>query len=138
MTDIFFQAGAIPCRTTTDGLEIVLISTSSGKHWTIPKGVIEPGASAEETVHNETLEEAGIKGKLVVPSIGIYRFKKWGGICHVEVFVMMVKDLLDEWPEAAMRRRILLDCLQASRKVKHSELGQLILRAPAVAVCERE
>ena len=64
MTDIFNQAGAIPCRFENSLLEVLLISTSSGKNWTIPKGLIDPGVTVIETVHNEAMEEAGIRGEL--------------------------------------------------------------------------
>lgn len=132
MTDVYAQAGAIPCRILNDELEVLLISTSSGRNVTIPKGLIDPGFSPEETVHNEAMEEAGIRGRLLMPSIGTYSFTKWGGICRVSVFVMMVDEMLDDWPESAMRRRSWMACSQAARLVKHAELGRLILSVPEV------
>lgn len=135
MTEIFAQAGAIPCRIVDGVLEVLLISTSSGKHWTIPKGLIDPGVSMVETIHNEAMEEAGIRGKLLNPAIGTYSFPKWGGICQVTVFVMMVETLLDDWLEANMRRRIWLPCPEAGRKVKHADLARLILKVPEVVGC---
>jgi 8-oxo-dGTP pyrophosphatase MutT (NUDIX family) len=79
MADVFPQAGAIPYRITGDTIEVLLISTSSGKHLTIPKGLIDPGFSATDTALNESYEEAGIKGRLLTPVIGRYSFEKWGG-----------------------------------------------------------
>jgi len=131
-TDLFLQAGAIPCRIGGGTIEVLLISTSSGKHLTIPKGLIDPGFSAVETVHNEAMEEAGIQGELLMPAIGTYRFTKWGGVCEVDVYVMMVGRLLDQWPEAAMRRRMWLDYRKAARQVKHPDLGRLIMKVPEV------
>jgi phosphohistidine phosphatase len=133
MTNMYAQAGAVPCRLVDNILEVLLISTSSGKNWTIPKGLIDPGFSAEETVHNEALEEAGIRGRLLMPPIGIYSFPKWGGICLVSVFVMMVEVVQEDWPEAGMRRRLWMPCSQAARQVKHGDLGRLIMKAPEMA-----
>jgi 8-oxo-dGTP pyrophosphatase MutT (NUDIX family) len=126
----FSQAGAIPYRIAHNAIEVLLISTSSGKNLTIPKGLIDPGFSTMETVHNEAMEEAGIKGELVMPAIGMYRFAKWGGICEVSVFVMMVTEMADRWPEATMRRRLWVAYQEAARKVKHRGLGRLILTVP--------
>lgn len=132
MTDLFIQAGAIPCRINGETIEVLLISTSSGKHLTIPKGLIDPGFSAVETVHNEAMEEAGIQGDLLMPAIGTYSFAKWGGICQVDVYVMMVGRLLDQWPEASMRRRMWVGYRKAAQQVKHYDLGQLIMKVPEV------
>lgn len=132
MMEVFAQAGAIPCRIVDGVLEVLLISTSSGKHWTIPKGLIDPGVSVVETIHNEAMEEAGIKGKLLNPAVGTYSFAKWGGTCQVSVFVMMVETMLDDWLEADMRRRIWMPCSEAALKVKHADLGQLILKVPKI------
>jgi phosphohistidine phosphatase len=131
MADVFPQAGAIPYRITGDTIEVLLISTSSGKHLTIPKGLIDPGFSATDTALNESYEEAGIKGRLLTPVIGRYSFEKWGGRCDVDVFVMQVTRILDRWPEEWMRRRFWKEFRQAARQVKHSDLGALILNLPA-------
>jgi len=130
MTDVFAQAGAIPYRIADDTLEVLLISTSSGKHMTIPKGLIDPGFSATETALNEAYEEAGIKGRLLTPIIGTYAFKKWGGRCEVEVFAMAVTRMLKRWPEDTVRRRLWMDYSHAAGQVKHPDLGALILKLP--------
>ena len=131
MTQIFAQAGAIPYRIVDDVLEVLLISTSSGKNLTIPKGLIDPGYSATETALNEAYEEAGIEGRLLTPIIGNYSIEKWGGRCDVDVFAMTVTRELDDWPEAYMRRRIWTEFRQAARQVKHVALGALIFQLPA-------
>lgn len=132
MSEVFHQAGAIPYRRGHGGPEVLLISTSSGKNLTIPKGLIDPGFSAAETVHNEALEEAGIRGELLMPAIGTYSFNKWGGICRVQVFVMRVTEMLDDWPEAGVRRRFWIPFSKAALQVKYADLGRLILKLPPV------
>lgn len=130
MTDVFAQTGVIPYRIRGDMLEVLLISTSSGKHLTIPKGLIDPGFSATETALNEAYEEAGIKGRLLKPMIGTYGFEKWGGRCEVDVYAMKVTRVLDQWPEDSMRQRTWMDFRHAAGQVKHPDLGALILRLP--------
>lgn len=131
MMDLFDQAGAIPYRISKNTIEVLLISTSSGKNLTIPKGLIDPGYSATETAVNEAYEEAGIKGRLLTPPIGVYGFEKWGGRCQVDVFVMAVNRQLEAWPEGSVRRRIWFDYRNAAGRVKHADLGDLILKLPA-------
>ncbi|WP_319407956.1 NUDIX hydrolase [uncultured Desulfosarcina sp.] len=130
MMEIFAQAGVVPYRIADDVLEVLLISTSSGKHLTIPKGLIDPGFSSTETALNEAYEEAGIQGRLLTPMIGTYHFEKWGGRCEVEVFAMAVTRVLDHWPEDAERRRIWTFFRHAAVRVKHPDLGALILTLP--------
>ena len=130
MERVYAQAGAIAYRRRGESIKVLLISTSSGKHLTIPKGLIDPGFTATETVLNEAFEEAGIEGEVLSPPIGSYRIDKWGGRCDVDVFVMTVTRELDDWPEAFMRRRLWTDYRQAARRVKHGDLGKLILKLP--------
>ena len=130
MTDVFPQAGAIPYRIAPNKIQVLLISTSSGKNMTIPKGLIDPGYSATETALNEAYEEAGIKGRLLTTPVGSYGFIKWGGRCMVKVFAMTVTHELDRWPEMDMRRRVWTNFETAARIVKHSDLGALILKIP--------
>jgi len=136
--EIFSQAGAIPYRWAKCSLEVLLISTSSGKNMTIPKGLIDPGFTVIETVLNEAYEEAGIKGCILTPAIGSYEFSKWGGLCNVEVFGMTVTHTFDNWPEDFMRYRVWSDYIQAARLVKHANLGKLILKLPEhLGSCKR-
>ena len=130
MTKRFVQAGAIPYRIDDHSLQVLLITTSSGKNLTIPKGLIDPGYTATEAALIEAYEEAGIKGRLLTPSVGTYEFKKWGGRCRVDVYLLAVTRELDPWPEKFMRKRIWTDFQQAAQLVKHGDLGELILKPP--------
>lgn len=130
MTPTFTQAGAIAWRRRGDGYDVLLISTSSGKHLTIPKGLIDPGYTAAETVRNEAFEEAGIEGEITTEPVGAYAFAKWGGVCEVKVYLMPVVRILNQYPEKNLRRRIWVDHREAARRVKHAELGALILKLP--------
>jgi len=102
---IFPQSAAVPFRMQNGRMQILLITSRSGKHWIVPKGIIEEWQSPEEAAMEEAFEEAGVKGTLMGDSIGKYEYRKWGGICRVGVFLMRVDEIYDEWPEAGLRER---------------------------------
>src|SRR5262245_11968228 len=95
------QAAAIPVR---DG-QVCLVTSSSGRRWVIPKGMIDPGKAAAEMDLQEAWEEAGLLGVLGQP-VGTYQYEKYGGTCQVTVFMMSVHEAADDWPEMSVRRRI--------------------------------
>jgi 8-oxo-dGTP pyrophosphatase MutT (NUDIX family) len=99
--DYILQAGAIPVRAG----KICLITSSNGKRWVIPKGLIEAGQSAGETALQEAWEEAGLVGVLRPHPVGSYLYEKWCGTCHVTVFLMEVNSEAETWPEQNIRRR---------------------------------
>lgn len=96
------QAAALPLRNG----RICLVTSSNGKRWVIPKGLIEPGQTAGETALQEAWEEAGLVGTLRQEPIGSFVYEKWCGACHVTVFVMDVTEMKQDWPERTIRQRI--------------------------------
>lgn len=96
------QAAALPIRNG----RVCLITSSNGKRWVIPKGVIEPGQTAGETALQEAWEEAGLVGALRPEPIGSFVYEKWCGLCHVTVFALDVKEMKQNWPERNFRQRI--------------------------------
>lgn len=95
------QAAAVPIR---DG-QVCLVTSSTGRRWIIPKGMLEPGKSTAEIALQEAWEEAGLVGTLRPEPLGSYFYEKYGGTCHVTVYMMHVTAAQDEWPEASLRRR---------------------------------
>jgi 8-oxo-dGTP pyrophosphatase MutT (NUDIX family) len=122
----FSQSAVVPYRNGTDGLEILLITTRKKKGWIVPKGVIEPDLSPEQSALAEAAEEAGVSGRIVGEPLGSYDYKKWGGTCSVQVFAMAVEDVLDDWPERDMRDRQWLPAEEAAGLAKSSEVGDFI------------
>ena len=70
------QSAIIPYRFNDGQLEILLICSSSKKHWVIPKGIIEPGLSPVSSASKEALEEAGVKGISDKNKLGQYSYHK--------------------------------------------------------------
>jgi phosphohistidine phosphatase len=123
---IYPQSAVIPYRKDGDAICILLVSTRSGKHWTIPKGLIENGLLPDESAEIEAIEEAGAYGRIHSPSIGSYAYRKWGGICRVEVFLYEVSHLAAQWPEDRFRKRRWVTLNEARKLFKHKALSQFL------------
>ncbi len=131
---MYNQSGVIPFRFRDGILEILLISSRRKKHWVIPKGIIEGDLSSRESALQEAFEEAGIKGSIEHASLGRYRYKKWGGTCRVEVFLMRVDEELETWPEDYFRERKWLDLDSAQGMVASLGLKKLLEKVPQYLV----
>lgn len=123
----FKQSAVVPYRLVKGEIEILLITTRKGR-WIIPKGIIEPGLSAAESAAKEALEEAGAMGELDENEIGNYSYEKWGGICHVRVFLLRATKLLDTWDEQSFRRRQWLPLKEAIATVQDEALRKVLKR----------
>lgn len=123
----FKQSAVVPYRLVKGEIEVLLITTRKGR-WIIPKGIIEPGLSAAESAAKEALEEAGAMGELDENEIGNYSYEKWGGICHVRVFLLRATKLLDTWDEQSFRRRQWLPLKEAIATVQDEALRKVLKR----------
>lgn len=94
----YSQSGVIAWRAASGGgVEVLLITSSSGRRWTIPKGIIEPGLTAAASAAKEAEEEAGLTGDLSPAPIGRYAHHKWGAECDVQLFAMRARQRLPRW-----------------------------------------
>ena len=126
MFNLIQQSGVVPYRIRNEKVEILLITASNRKRWGIPKGWVEPFMSAADSAAKEAYEEAGILGTVITPAIGVYERQKWGMLCPVEVFLMHVEVVLDDWAEANKRRRQWLSLSNAIERLEKAELKQLL------------
>lgn len=124
------QSGVVPFRRDGERVEILLITSLRRGRWIIPKGIVEPHLSPEESAAREAEEEAGVRGRVLSPSIGAYEHRKWGGTCRVEVFLLEVRELLEDWPEAGARRRRWVPLEKAGRLVRSEGLRGVLARLP--------
>lgn len=77
------SAGGVLYRRTDGGIEVLLASrrTRSGDLvWGLPKGLVEPGESPEETAVREVQEETGFDGKVVDDLGEIGYWYVWDGV----------------------------------------------------------
>jgi phosphohistidine phosphatase len=123
----YHQSSVIPYRMGKKGLEILVISSSQNKHPVVPKGIIDPGLSPQESAAKEAWEEAGVEGEIDAKALGVYRYPKWGAECEVEVFPMRVTREIpeNEWEESH-RGRQWLAAAKAAERVKQQALAPLI------------
>lgn len=125
---LFNQSGVVPYRIAGNEVEVLLITSRRRKRWIIPKGIVEPDLSPAESAAKEALEEAGVTGILHPDEIGEYAYEKWGGICHVKVFLLQVTQVLDSWEESFLRDRRWLSLPDAIELIEERDL-QNILRS---------
>ena len=104
-SDASAQAAAIPFRRTDAGVKVCLIRKKGAKAWGIPKGLVDPGDTLEETALNETEEEAGLGGRVVGRAIGHYEYEKWETVLSVAVYLLEVLEEHASWDEDHFRER---------------------------------
>src|SRR5262249_15057238 len=122
VTEWVRQAAALPVR----GGQICLVTSSSGKRWVVPKGVIDLGKTAAEIALQEAWEEAGLVGLLKTEPVGSYLYEKYGGTCHVLVFLMEVTEIAENWAERSLRQRCWLSPAQALERIDERGLRELL------------
>ncbi|CAK0787021.1 hypothetical protein CVIRNUC_010237 [Coccomyxa viridis] len=124
-------AGCIPIRTVSagdgiEGVEVLLVSSRGGKGLVFPKGGWETDEDVESAAARETVEEAGVRGRLEAPMLGRFRYMGKPDKMHtapvkciIHMFVMHVAEELDVWPEMAQRQRFWLSVEEACTKCRH-------------------
>lgn len=132
--NLIVQSGVLPYKYDDDNvLKIMLVTTTSGDEWIIPKGKIEPDLTPAESALKEAREEAGLKGEIVGDVIGSYRFrkKKNNRVCRVDVFPMAVrkKQKKKKWEEKKKRKRGWYTIPEALELIVNPELKELIANA---------
>ncbi len=132
VTSLWFkQSAVVPYRVVKGEIEILLITTRKGR-WIIPKGIIEPGLSPAESASKEAVEEAGVVGKIVEHELGHYSYEKWGGTCHVRVFLLHVTKVMESWEEQYFRRRKWLPLKEAIAEVDEEALQRILKKVAKV------
>jgi 8-oxo-dGTP pyrophosphatase MutT (NUDIX family) len=87
------------------GGKVCLVTSSSGRRWTLPKGTVEFGHTEADTAGREAWEEAGLRGRVESKPILQYSTEKWGQDRLVAVFRMHVTGVEADWPERDFRTR---------------------------------
>ncbi|HBL13774.1 MAG TPA: NUDIX hydrolase [Cyanobacteria bacterium UBA11162] len=124
------QSGVIPYRLHKEEIQVLLITSMKNKRWIIPKGIIEPAMTPQDSAAKEAWEEAGILGQVLPNLIGTYEYHKWGSICRVQVFLLHVENIISDWPEANYRKRKWWTISQAAKQVREPEVKQMLLALP--------
>ena len=131
------QSAVIPYRMHKKSMQIMLIGSSKRNHWVVPKGIHEPGLSAQKSAAREAYEEAGIRGTVSKSMLGQYEYIKWGANCTVEVYAMRVREVLadSEWEETHRGRKwVSID--EAIDKIKEPSMRPMIQSLAELTVKE--
>ncbi len=125
----YTQSAVIPYRKTAKGTEILIVGSSSGRHWVVPKGIVEPGLKPAASALVEAREEAGVEGQIGDTQLGTYEYEKWGATCHVAVFAMEVTHVLpsDKWEESHRERRW-VTAAEAATLLNQAAFGPMALQ----------
>lgn len=123
------QSGVVPYTIIDGKLKFLLVTTRTGKRWTIPKGNIKKGLSASESALEEAEEEAGVSGEIIKPNIGFYTYEKSGRNYRVKVFLLRVTRVEDLWPESSFRKRKWASPKKAAAVARFKRLEKILKQA---------
>ncbi len=82
------SCGAICYLVRDDQLKVLLICHVHGRHWSFPKGHVEPGESEVQTAHREIFEETGITVQLIDGYREVSRYNPTQGITKDVVYFL--------------------------------------------------
>ena len=113
MTKPLTHAGAVVFSERDDQVLYLVVSSSDGLNWVLPKGHIDPGETPEIAALRELEEEAGIVGEMVVP-LSVRDFIKGGKEAAVKFFLVRetgttesIEDRAVRWEEEAAAQQLL-------------------------------
>jgi 8-oxo-dGTP pyrophosphatase MutT (NUDIX family) len=125
------QSGVIPYRKKQGKIEVMLITSRNKGRWIIPKGVIEPDLNPRDSAAKEAFEEAGVQGDVHRKLLGIYKHRKWGDMCTVQIYAMKVRKVFRKWDETD-REREWLSLKDALERLSRNDLKRVMQRLPRV------
>jgi 8-oxo-dGTP pyrophosphatase MutT (NUDIX family) len=102
---------------------VVIVTSSSGVGWVLPKGVIDPGETAEEAALREVEDEAALVCEMIAP-LGEFAIEKYGGQVAQTMFFLMRIVRVDDMREDRERRFV---TLQAARELVSATGANLVL-----------
>ena len=107
------HAGAVVFRKRHDQVFYLVVSSSDGLNWVLPKGHIDPGETPEIAALRELEEEAGIVGQIVAP-LSTRDFIKNGKEATAKFFLVReigatesTEDRTVRWEEEAAAQQLL-------------------------------
>lgn len=85
--DSLTHAGCVVYRDDEKKIRYLVISSSTGKHWVLPKGHIDKGETPEAAALRELGEETGVLGEIVQP-LSIQNFAMSGENVVVQYYLV--------------------------------------------------
>ncbi|HEV2829387.1 MAG TPA: NUDIX domain-containing protein [Pyrinomonadaceae bacterium] len=81
------HAGAVVFRVRDDQILYLVVSSSDGANWVLPKGHIDPGETPEIAALRELAEEAGVSGA-IEERLSVREFEKGGKSVALQYFLV--------------------------------------------------
>ncbi len=115
------EIGSFPFLIKKGKIHIMIITSTSGKSWILPKGHPEDELNKPQVALLETYEEAGIRGVVFNRKLAKEFKRKEGG--SLLIYPLLIKKILDEnnWPEKSSRKRRLVSINKALGLVTKQE-----------------
>ena len=130
------QAGTLCIRSSGPAgqAEILLVASNRTGLWGIPKGHVEDGETPLETAIREAFEEGGVVGDVLADPIGSYVYAKDEAhrLYEVRVFLMMGASQAPEYPESGLRRFQWVNLEEASQRLWHPALRDMVQQQTAL------
>ena len=122
------EIGALPYRMRNAQLEIVLITTRRRKRWIFPKGQSEKRLTSRKVAELEAFEEAGVVGRIEKGNNREFTIRRGTQKVKITVFALKFDQILDQWPEANERQRVVIRCDDALKMIKGKSLRKCVKR----------
>ncbi|OUS37366.1 NUDIX hydrolase [Rhodobacterales bacterium 56_14_T64] len=126
------QVAALCYRKTSEGTDVLMITSRGTGRWILPKGWPISGKDGAESALQEAWEEAGVKkAKIQGEPIGHYDYLKNLGKGRAEtvqtlVYVAKVTKLSKTYPEHHQRKRRWMRADEAANLVREPKLRALL------------
>ena len=118
------EIGAFPFLFKKGKLYIMIITSISGKSWILPKGQPEDNLNKSQVAELEAYEEGGIKG-IIFDRKFREDFKRDEDSSLI-IYPLLIKKILNTWPEKYKRERRLVTIKEALNLVTKKEHLQAI------------
>jgi CYTH domain-containing protein/ADP-ribose pyrophosphatase YjhB (NUDIX family) len=122
------QLGILPYMFKDRKLHLLLVTSSSGNRWILPKGRQEPDMTPHEVAIMEAVEEAGVLGTLRQDLRT--RCQMIDGR-FLQLYAMKISKLLKSWPEMNVRRRRLFPISDALEMIGDPGVAKAVRRLAA-------
>ena len=87
MVQTLTHAGAVVFRERDKETFYLVVSSSDGANWVLPKGHIDPGETSEIAALRELVEEAGVLGS-IMERLSVREFEKGGKSVTLQYFLV--------------------------------------------------
>ena len=87
MKQALTHAGCVVFRSEGNETLFLIVSSSNGKHWVLPKGHLDDRESPEAAALRELKEEAGVKGQILEPLL-IQKYKKAEELVIIQYYLV--------------------------------------------------